>query len=157
MTHEVSDGIPDLWPEYVTFTNVLTPLAILRFQASQLRRKTKNILEGEIVSEQREQDQVYHHLDLIAPALDRYRYRLLSASHNPQDVYPVAVQWFDHDEEVSSQEELTSKLQQIFENASTRSLIQSLFARSNEANQEELQTNTFKENGNGQNQENPSV
>lgn len=39
--------LTDLWPEIET-ENIVTPLAILRFQAGQLRTKTKGLIEAEV-------------------------------------------------------------------------------------------------------------
>ena len=55
--------IPDLWPAEVAITTVLSPLAILRHQAGQLRRKTKNILEAEVLSEKFVEEPVPEEVD----------------------------------------------------------------------------------------------
>jgi len=133
----MAETIPDLWPDYVTVTQVLTPLAVLRYQAGQLRQKTKNLLEAEVVSEVAG-DQVNHHFDLIAPALSRYRYRLFTASHATDMAYPVVIDFssyvegFSETKEASTQESFFQLVGKIFNSRHTRSVIQSLLARSNE-------------------------
>lgn len=84
-------AIPDLWPDEVAVTDVLTPSAIMRYQAGQLREKTKSLLEGEVQTAENEGWKL-HSFDLLAPALNRYRYRLFSARHRKEMVYPVIVE-----------------------------------------------------------------
>jgi hypothetical protein len=87
------DVIPDLWPDDLAAPTVLTPLAILKFQAGQLRQRTKGLLEVDIQTQEKTNGNLHlqHSFDLIAPALNRYRYRLFTVEHDEQMVYPVTV------------------------------------------------------------------
>ncbi|MGH7171820.1 MAG: hypothetical protein ACRELG_16205 [Gemmataceae bacterium] len=143
------DLIPDLWPEDVQPLTVLTPLAILRFQAGQLRQRTNGLLEAEVQSSERVDSRMQHSFDLIAPALNRYRYRLFTVDHEQQMVYPVRVD-FPEQESVedpprggrslklpasdwaTTQDEFLKEIARILQSPRVRSVIHSLLARSNE-------------------------
>lgn len=131
----MANVIPDLWPDEIAETDVATPLAILRVQAGQLRVKTKGLVEAAVETETIEGEERYH-FDLIAPALNRYRFRLLEAVHPVKQVYPVSVfseQWGERGEGCSSQHELLGVLRGLFQSNATRALIASIVAQSNEA------------------------
>ena len=143
------DLIPDLWPEDVQPLTVLTPLAILRFQAGQLRQRTNGLLEADVQSSERVDGRMQHSLDLIAPALNRYRYRLFTVDHEQQMVYPVRVD-FPEEEDIkdptgewrslkmpgsewaTTQDEFLKKIARILQSPRVRSVIHSLLARTNE-------------------------
>jgi hypothetical protein len=130
------DTIPDLWPDEVAVTDVITPLAILNYQASQLRQKTKNLLEAEVSTDHvSKKGYVLHHFELIAPALGRYRYRLFTAGHKDEFVYPVEVKTNEGEEpiEAATQQEFLKVLGQVLWSSRARSVIQSLIAQSNDA------------------------
>jgi len=82
--------IPDLWPTDVTLPDVLSPATLLRYQAGQLRAKTRNLLEAEIETVPGE-NEVTIEFYVVAPALDRYRYLLFSVRHRPDLVYPATI------------------------------------------------------------------
>ena len=135
--------IPDLWPNDLAVANVLTPLAIMRYQAGQLLQKTKGLLEAEVESGSNK-ERTIHAFEIVAPALGRYRYRLFTASHRPDLVYPVRVNapfQFVYGRasvseiDVPSQDELFSAIGAILNATQARSVIQSLIAQSNETSQ----------------------
>lgn len=138
MSTDVSMQIPDLWPTGVTVPEVLSPATILRYQAGQLRAKTRNLLEGEIEIVP-EEDQVKIEFYVVAPALDRYRYLLFSVRHGPELVYPATIDApgvvgeFGVSPEADGQQEFTELIGQVLSSRQTRSVIHSLIARSNEA------------------------
>src|SRR4051812_45259929 len=81
--------IPDLWPVDIKL-DVLPPVAILKTQEGFLARKTQGLLQAK-VSTVATDALVQHQLDLIAPGLNFYRERLLSATHAADTLYPVTV------------------------------------------------------------------
>jgi hypothetical protein len=81
--------IPDLWSEDIT-VNVLPPVAVLRALEGLLARKTQGLLQAKLTTTATDR-LVQHQLDLVAPALNFYRERLLSATHDRDMVYPVLV------------------------------------------------------------------
>lgn len=151
------DMIPDLWPADVV-TTVVTPLAIMRFQAGQLRQRTGNLLQGDIQTEADfDKGWTQHHFELVAPALDHYRYRLFTARHRADLVYPVVVESACIEgegegearfpvvtqalqsalkrtgpPEAATQQEFIELVGNIFRSKKARSVIHSLIARSND-------------------------
>jgi hypothetical protein len=83
------DTIPNLWSADIN-VNILTPIAVLRTQAGLLGKMTKGVLTAHVSSLDGESE-VEHYLDLRAPALEGYRYRVLTASYRKDLVYPVEV------------------------------------------------------------------
>jgi hypothetical protein len=87
----MSSAIPVLWSDDIS-VNVLSPIAILRAQIEPLRQKTKGILEGNIETITTEKGKVRHQFDLVAPALNGFRRRILTATHQQDLVYPVVIE-----------------------------------------------------------------
>lgn len=79
----------NLWGDLPTGSDVVPPSTILREQAAILSDQTNNILAGE-VRVVRDDDVIRHALEIVAPALDNYRYTVLVAQHRV-DLYPVSV------------------------------------------------------------------
>jgi hypothetical protein len=138
MSIDVSTEIPDLWPTDVTVPDVLSPATILRYQAGQLRVKTRNLLEAEIETVPGE-NEVKIEFYVVAPALDRYRYLLFSVRHDPQLVYPATIvaeclrQIPGPYPKAEGQQHFTALIGQVLSSRETRSVIHSLIARSNDA------------------------
>ena len=84
----MSEPIRNLWP--VTKINVLSPIAILRQQATYLRETTQGILEAEVAVVKGDPWTITSFW-IIAPALDRYRFELFKIAHNVTDPYPVQI------------------------------------------------------------------
>jgi hypothetical protein len=79
----------DLWPDDIS-SSIVSPAAILRYQASQLEKRTNGILRGE-VEEKSEGSHVSLHLVAIAPAVNGLRCELFSVEYAKNAVYPVTV------------------------------------------------------------------
>lgn len=79
-------GVKDLWPE-LTPSNELTPLGILRKQASLLFRKTNGLLEGEVVTDGKG-GVFLHRFNVVAPALGYFKHELFSIGHGLNS-YPL--------------------------------------------------------------------
>lgn len=126
--------LTDLWPEIET-ENIVTPLAILRFQAGQLRTKTKGLLEAEVRTERTGSGWVRHELVVIAPSLDRYEYVIATFSHDVTLVYPVEFDAGSRDLSgpCSDQVELLAIVSAILRSDKVRSVISSLIAQSRDA------------------------
>ncbi|HZV07208.1 MAG TPA: hypothetical protein VE999_19150 [Gemmataceae bacterium] len=80
--------IPDCWPDIKV--DVLPPLAILKAQEGLLARRMQGMLEAKVTTIEAG-NLVQHQLDLIAPSLNFYRERLLTATHDRLRLYPVTV------------------------------------------------------------------
>ena len=100
--------IIDLWPDKIAVAKLITPVTILRQQASLLGKKTKNIVQGEVANWKLNIGAEYDFQYVFyigAPALDNYRYRLLGIFYNVSALYPVIIDV--EDEEI--QKEIPSK------------------------------------------------
>lgn len=150
--------IPDLWPDDIKI-DVLPPLAILKAQEGSLTRRTQGMLEAKLTTME-SGDLVQHQLDLIAPSLNFYRERLLTATHNRLKPYPVTVEAVcfrekpkTHREalilqtkdpldqllpvqEAATDEEFVQLVRRVLRSSEVRALISSLIARINQNNLE---------------------
>ena len=128
----------DLWTDF-TAQKIRTPKAVLREQAEELGRKTRNLVLGEAVSnkismgkdkEELEKYVIGETLNLIVPSLDNYRYRLLELYHSPTLVYPLSTSWhLDVGEKINDEEELKKYLQREFNSSKTITIIQALISQ----------------------------
>lgn len=81
----------DFWPDDVGQAPEITPpLTILKAAASDLMRKTKQILQCNIVTASDAHQMVRHMMMIIAPAVGDYRFQVLEVSHNIL-LYPLTV------------------------------------------------------------------
>ena len=126
--------LTDLWPEIET-ENIVTPLAILRFQAGQLRIKTKGLLEAEVRTERAGGDWIRHKLVVIAASLDRYEYAIATFTHDATLVYPLHIETDERElsGSCSDQVELLATVSSILRSDKVRSVISSLIAQSRDA------------------------
>src|SRR6266511_2111122 len=85
----MTTAVPDLWSEDIK-VNVLPSIAVLKTQEGLLARKTQGMLQARLTTTETD-TLVQHSLDLIAPALNFDRERLLSATHDREMLYPVTV------------------------------------------------------------------
>ena len=131
----MSIGIPDLWPAEVAFTDVVSPLMILRHQAGLLRDRSQNVLEAVVTSHVGEVD-VVHEFSIVVPALARKSYSMFRVTHQFDQVYPAGIQFgpmtSDRFEFFSNQEAFTRFLAEVFRHPRTVSVIQSQLAQINE-------------------------
>jgi hypothetical protein len=144
----MASSIPSLWADDIK-VDALSPLPILRIQAGLLGEITHGLLEAD-VSTVSSGTLVSHLLDLIAPALDGYRSRILTATHSADTPYPVTVdavcfktpfgsEALNVSREktfmppgASSEQEFIRLVRQVLRSREIRSLIESLIVRSNE-------------------------
>ena len=148
------DTIPNLWPEQIK-VNIQSPYAILRVQAGLLGKLTRGILQG-AVEKETVKDKQQHRLVVIAPAYNSYRHTLLTVLHDPALPYPAEVRAEALAERVPqdrfpwrpassreyvtaypyahSDDELISLVGKALKSPATTAAIQSLLARSNDAN-----------------------
>src|SRR5260221_6227988 len=155
------DAIPDLWPTAALKTDVLTPIAILRTQATRLSQKTQGLVVSEVTVTTGENDQVILGLEVIAPALNNYRYRLLSVQYGTGEIYPVRVSArvlritetvrsllpYQADQKIEkpveqkmahSDNEFIRIVTEVLQAPETVALLQSLIVRSNEATSDSI-------------------
>ena len=136
--------IPNLWPVETVSVETISPLAILRIQAENLTRMTQGLLEGDIVTSSYAA-QVQHSFDVVAPAINGYRHRILTITHDKSLIYPVFFSTGDLGEEEAnaqansvilsaySEAEFIKMLSNALQSGYVLSVVNSLIARSNEA------------------------
>ena len=152
-----STAIPDLWPEQIAETTEASPVSILNEQAARLSDKTQGLVEGEVstaaippvsplyrgssfiykssIGEAHEIPQaiapegptLVHSFYVKAPALDNYRFLLLTVLHG-RKLYPLALSYMITNEKVAagSKDEFFQRLGQFLSRAETIDLIQTL-------------------------------
>ncbi len=120
----------DLWPSDISvLPDIPTPLSILREKASLLGEKTNNLVEAEVRSHGNKSDQFVHTFFLVAPALDNYRYPLLTVTHKIE-LYPLTISFSGLGIQVNNPDQFTDELRKIFADEKTKSVIQVLVAQS---------------------------
>ena len=126
----MSEKVEDLWPDDFGQADFVTPVTILKGQASMLGPKTNNLVEAEVKSTTQGYGFV-HTLSLIAPALDNYSYKLIQVSHTIE-LYPVDVVFLPSNEgyTVMGQDALMKSLGRMFNDDRTKSLIRALIVQS---------------------------
>ena len=118
----------DLWPETLVTTDTAAPVSILRRQAILLGEKTAGILEAEVTTTVGDKGNFTHDFYLVAPALDRYRYRLLTVTH-PAALYPISVYSDIYQFEADSEETFKGTLRDLLSSPRTQSLISAMVAQ----------------------------
>lgn len=122
----------DFWGE-VGPTDVRTPIALLREQASLLGKKTNYLVEARVDTDVLG-DSFRHRCNLIVPSLDNYSYQLLSIK-NGINPYPVSVPRTNRDsyrseeQELNTEEEFTEWLRAKLSSAETKKIIGNLLAQ----------------------------
>lgn len=124
---------PSLWPDDIAVTDAIAPVVILKEQASLLGQRTQNLVEARVHPGQTHYEEYpfVYYFELVAPALDNYRYRLFGISHGVA-FYPVRIEFegFDGYRDAISENEFMSELADIFSSERTRRIISSLIAQS---------------------------
>ena len=128
----------NLWPEDIAVTGAVAPVSILKEQASLLGERTKNLVEGKVSPghgigvDLLLQNRFSYDFDLVAPALNNYRYRLFSISHFVE-FYPLTIASAplnSNEFQVNYEEEFLKALERIFSSEKTKRIISSLIAQS---------------------------
>lgn len=150
----MASKVENLWPpDVAASTKRLSPVAILRQQATLLGQRTKNIVEAEVETKGTDfQRRLQHWFYLVAPGLDFYKYPLFLVEHDPTKFYPLKIVWWNKigsgtpsankrtslaerakaKKELSADSEETFKahLKRIFADDQTKGVIQSLIDQS---------------------------
>jgi hypothetical protein len=82
----------DLWGDISVEKEIKLPVTILKEQATLLGEKTNKILEAIVNSVNlSSRDSVGYSLNIIAPALSNYKYKVLNITHPAILIYPVTI------------------------------------------------------------------
>lgn len=119
-----------LWGNLSELKKPRTPKTVLVEQADILTQATGGVIRAEVNSAPRGQT-IYHHLQIVAPALDNYTYEVCTVRHDI-DLFPCEL--FDpraRDWNVCGDEaDLKEKLGVILGAEKTRRVIESLLSQS---------------------------
>jgi hypothetical protein len=113
-------------------TAAVAPVVILKEQASLLGQRTQNLVEARVLPGQsRNNSGFVYYFELVAPALDNYRYQLFEISHGVE-FYPVRIEFeeFSGPRNAISESDFMQELGNIFSSARTKRIISSLLAQS---------------------------
>lgn len=121
----------DLWPNDIAVSDEITPVSILREQASLLGQKTKNLVQGKVELLSGKGGTFLYGFYLVAPALDHYKYRLLSIQY-PIEHYPVTINFEAGNRVLTANDynEFVAKLGDVLVDEKTRSIVRSLVSQS---------------------------
>ena len=121
-------AIPDV-------TDIRTPLSILREQASALTEQTKGVLVGDVKTQSVNNGALEIDLELFVPALNNYRYRILTY-RQPVQFYPGELFPANKRENnrlpfipILNEEEFISEIKNTLSSASIKSVLTSLLAQ----------------------------
>lgn len=123
----------NLWPDFAIETTK-SPKAILKEQAGYLMEKTKNVLSADVETSHYK-GSVSHEFYVVVPALNNYRYRLFSVSHEAIGYYPLTVVIDDNnpwetDAKIGNEKDFLSGLSNVFKAPETVRVISSLLSQS---------------------------
>lgn len=120
----------NLWGNLPESTEIKPPLVFLREQASILGQLTSNVLQGD-VQVSKDGSTIAATLDIVAPALDNYRFRIVSISHGIS-FYPVTLTWHlnNRSHVCPDEKEFLRLLQTYLSSPETHKIIGSLVAQS---------------------------
>jgi hypothetical protein len=85
----MTETVKSLWPPQIR-PNILSPMTILQAQAVALLQQTGGVLSADI-KRREEGDKLILTFDIVVPALDGYRHRVLVLAHGRDMAYPAVV------------------------------------------------------------------
>ena len=123
----------DLWPSDIGVSELVSPVSILRKQASFLGMKTKNLVEGKVELTQDNGKNFQYVFYLVAPALKNYRYRLFIIIY-PVEFYPVTIDFEAKNKGLTAKDydDYLAKLKGVLTDEKTTSVIKALISQSQE-------------------------
>ena len=122
----------NLWGPLPTNKDIKLPVTVLKEQAGILSDATSKILVAE-VSVSKSGESVTYSLDIVAPALDNYRYQVLFVTHKAV-AYPLQVfQVRGNPIKCSNEQEFLDVLKSILSSEKTHAVVSSLLAQSKAA------------------------
>lgn len=133
----------DLWPEDIDIDGQITPLSILKEQASLLGEKTRNLVKASVNTRVSTEgrplgisETIYYDFDIVAPLLNNYRFRLFTAAQDIMKIYPISIvlgeklarEIYGHKEgrmsiRIDNEESLLAELERILSSESTKNII----------------------------------
>ena len=117
-------AIPDV-------TAIRTPLSILREQAAALTQQTHGVLVGEATANP-EGERIVVSLDIIAPGLNDYRYRVMRYEQ-PPEMYPGTLRMGGDGDIISDESDFMASIKKILSSEKMKNVLTSLLAQVTEA------------------------
>ncbi len=127
----MTTAIKDLWPAEFGYEDLTPPVTILRQQATILGQRTRNLVEGDVVTGSSSERHFLHTFYLVAPAMDGYRHCLFTVRHEIT-FYPLDVIKCGVNTSIScvNEAEYLELLKTIFAEEQTRKIVSALIAQS---------------------------
>ena len=127
-----------LWGDFGAFEAIRTPSIILREQAEFVARITDQILLGDVRQHSYE-GRFTVELSIIAPAIQRYRYKVLESSHGIE-LYPTEITDYVNDKRFSAldEEKLLGILRQVLSSGRMKETFAVLISESRGRDQEDI-------------------
>ncbi len=116
----------DFWPSNIADSRMTTPVIILKEQAALLGDKTRNLVQGEVLT-QAVGNMFVHHFYVSAPTLN-YKYELFEISHGIS-FYPLNVRCAGQSNPVPDEEQFKERLKAIFSSEHTLNVVHSILAQ----------------------------
>lgn len=103
---------------------------LLREQAALLGQKTKNLVEAEVSTDALPDHHISHNFTLVAPAMDNYRYGLLTVIH-PIETYPLTIHFAPDNSsfQAKNEDDFLGLLKRLLSSEKTKKIVQSLIAQ----------------------------
>jgi hypothetical protein len=127
-----------LWPGDLKASTDPMPADTLQVQAQELQKATDGKLVGR-VEVGSIGDKISLNFVIVAPSLNNYQYRLLKVLHGVNSPYPLHIVLnMNESREAGDQREFEAQLAQIFQAASTRTVLGELLALSEKAEEKKV-------------------
>ncbi len=114
-----------LWGNLETLMKKNTPKTILMEQANHLQRATNGMLVVKIESQGDIKGDIVHRMIVYVPALNNYKYKLLSISHK-LSIYPLTIHHPIEGIAVPDEQKLEIELGKIFKSKPVRKALEAL-------------------------------
>lgn len=124
----------NLWGEIPVSETLRTPLAVLKEQGELMTTMTDGLLEGRANVERSSDNSLIANLDIVAPALGGYSYRVVRVIY-PVGIYPLIVQDMTTSGarySCSDENGFLGTLESILSSQPVRTVIRGLLAQSRE-------------------------
>ena len=120
-----------LWGQLPLNTTLRPPVVFLREQAAALNKETQGLLRGEVLTLGARERELKAALDIVVPALNDYRFRLIVITHDvrlyPVEVVDYATQWSPRT--CGDEEQYVAFLKEILTSPDVHQIIASLIAQ----------------------------
>ena len=124
----MAEPIADFWPKDIGQTSIVTPLVLLKQEASDLGPKTNQLVKAEVRTTAQGDGNFHHDFLIVAPGLSNYQFQLFYVLH-PITLYPLSLVWRQRGWSISSEEELVAKLKEIINDSDTKKIVTALLAQ----------------------------